>query len=67
MSVFIYSRFTYLGAFDQPRGDSMHVIYVNIILYNCLVIIRVFSAFCAFVSYHNKSDPNYLLYNFILV
>ena len=29
-------------AFDQPRGDSMHVIYVNIILYKCLVIIRVF-------------------------
>ena len=42
MSVFIQSRFIYLGDFDQPRGDSMYVIYVNIILYKCLVIIRVF-------------------------
>ena len=58
-----------MEAFDQPRGDSMHVIYVNTNLYKCLVIIRVFLVH--FVPLYpiilNLTQITYLLYNFILV
>ena len=45
----------------------MYVLYVNIILYKCLVIIRAFlSAFCAFVSYHTKLFPKLSIVQFYL-